>query len=193
MGAKGEQTRQLIRTKAYAVFAKKGYKEVTMKDICEITGLSRGGLYRHYESTEQIFLEILNGFLDRQQNEFQSKIQDHVPASVILDEILTRYEKEMPDSGNSLSIAIYEFFSNPEISKRENALWKQYLCSKEMWVSLIEYGMNTGEFKNVDPEAVFDLIAFSYQGIRMYSKMMELDKKTPQRVIKQIQSILAAE
>lgn len=190
MGAKGEKTRQMICQKAYSAFAENGYKEVTMKDLCERTGLSRGGLYRHYESTEQIFMEILNGFLDRQENEFQSKIQDHVPASVILDEILERYENEMSDSGNSLSIAICEFFSNPEISKDENFLRKQYLSSKEMWINMIEYGIRTGEFKDVDPEAVFDLMAFSYEGIRMYSRMMDLDEQTPHRIIEQIRSIL---
>ena len=59
MGTKGDQTRQLICMEALKLFTKRGYKDVTMKDICEKTGLSRGGLYRHYESTEQIFLEIV--------------------------------------------------------------------------------------------------------------------------------------
>lgn len=75
MSLKGEKTKQDIREKAYQLFAKKGFKEVTMKDICELTGLSRGGLYRHYESTEQIFLEIVNAFSDKQKNEVFTKIE----------------------------------------------------------------------------------------------------------------------
>jgi len=31
-----------------------------MTDICEQTGLSRGGLYRYYSGTDQIFSEILS-------------------------------------------------------------------------------------------------------------------------------------
>lgn len=54
MGAKGEKTKQLICESAFCLFAEKGFKDVTMKDICERTKLSRGGLYRHYESTSQI-------------------------------------------------------------------------------------------------------------------------------------------
>lgn len=38
---RGEATRRRIREKACLLFAEKGFKEVTMKDICEITGLSR--------------------------------------------------------------------------------------------------------------------------------------------------------
>ena len=59
MGKKAEKTREHIRKEAYLLFADKGFKEVTMTDICEKTGLSRGGLYRHYSNTSEIFLEIL--------------------------------------------------------------------------------------------------------------------------------------
>ncbi len=69
MSLRGDKTKQEIRDAAYRLFEEKGFKEVTMKDICEQTGLSRGGLYRHYESTEQIFLEIVNAFSDQQKDE----------------------------------------------------------------------------------------------------------------------------
>ena len=45
MSIRGAQTRERIKKKSLALFSQKGFKEVTMKDICEITGLSRGGLY----------------------------------------------------------------------------------------------------------------------------------------------------
>lgn len=89
MSLRGDKTKQEIRDKAYQLFAEKGFKEVTMKDICERTGLSRGGLYRHYESTEQIFLEIVNAFSDQQKNDVCEKIEKRVPAAVILEELLT--------------------------------------------------------------------------------------------------------
>ena len=58
MNRKGMETRQHIKTKARLLFAKKGFKEVTMKDICEATGLSRGGLYCHYDSTVRILMRF---------------------------------------------------------------------------------------------------------------------------------------
>ena len=193
MGIKGEKTKQHIRNEAYQLFAERGYKNVTMKDICEKTGLSRGGLYRHYDSTEQIFLEILDGFTQTQSNEFSEKIANHIPAVEILDNVLFRYSQEMLDSENSLSLAIYEFYSNPEISKTENTMIKQYEASKTMWVELINYGIKNEEFKNVDAEAVFDVILFSYQGVRMYSKLMKLDSATPGRIILEIKKLLLPE
>ena len=193
MGSKGEKTKQYICKEAYQLFAERGYKNVTMKDICEKTGLSRGGLYRHYSSTEQIFSEILDGFIQMQCNEFSEKIAQHIPAVKILDDVLLRYSNEMLDNKNSLSLAIYEFYSNSEISKTENSVIKQYETSKSMWIELINYGMRNKEFKKVDAEAVFDVIIFSYQGIRMYSKLMKIDPTTPKRVILEIKKLLLPE
>ena len=44
MAAKGEKTRESILNASYALFAKKGFKQVTMKDVCDVTNMSRGGL-----------------------------------------------------------------------------------------------------------------------------------------------------
>lgn len=190
MSIRGEQTRRLICTEAYKLFAARGYKDITMQDICEAAGLSRGGLYRHYSGTEQIFLEILSHLLESQQNEFSEKIRQGIPATEILEDVFLRYEREMIDSGASLSTAIYEFFSDPEISKSENSVSRQYLKSKSMWLELIRYGIDTNEFRAADPEAVIDLIVFSYQGVRMYSKLMEIDPVIPKRIMEQIKCLL---
>ncbi len=190
MSLKGEKTKQDIREKAYQLFAQKGFKEVTMKDICELTGLSRGGLYRHYESTEQIFLEIVNAFSDKQRNEVFTKITQHIPATTILDELLSKYASEMIDYENSFSLAICEFYSNPAISKEDNSVKMQYEISKSTWVELINYGIGTKEFNSVNPESVFNVIIFAYQGVRMYSKLMKMDNDIPSQIIHEIKRLL---
>ena len=190
MNKRGNETRRLILNNAYGLFAKKGFKEVTMKDICDCTGLSRGGLYRHYDSTKQIFAEILKELLQNQEDEFSEKIKHHESAVSILESVLERYQMEMLDSGNSLSIAIYEFYSLPQEESDSNALLHQYLLSKEMWSRLIQFGMDRKEFRQVDIPAVFDMIVFSYQGVRMYSRLMPLDRDIPCRITGQIKALL---
>ena len=190
MGKKGDETKRLILEKAMALFAKKGFKNVTMKDICIDTGLSRGGLYRHYESTNQIFSEIIDILMNTQDNELSSKIENEVPAPVILDEILERYNKEMLDGSGSLSIAILEFYSENQSSGNDNVLFEQYLYSKDMWRNFISYGVNRGEFNNVNSEEIIDMIIFSYQGVRMFSTIMPIDEQIPNRIINHIKKAL---
>lgn len=193
MSLRGDRTRQDIRDRAYRLFAEKGFKEVTMKDICERTGLSRGGLYRHYESTEQIFLEIVDAFSNQQKNEVFSRMEKHVPAVVILEELLSKYEREMNDSENSFSLAICEYYSDPAISKEDNAVKRQYEISKATWTALINYGIGTKEFKRVNPESVFHILVFAYQGVRMYSRLMKIDRDIPDQIITEIKGLLLRE
>ena len=190
MGKKGDETKRFILEKALSLFAEKGFKNVTMKDICMETGLSRGGLYRHYESTHQIFSEIVDTLMSRQDNELSEKMKNKVPAPIILDEILERYKKEMLDSSGSLSIAILEFYSENQSHNNDNKLFKQYLYSKEMWKNFISYGVERGEFKKVDSEEMIDLIIFSYQGVRMFATILPIDEHIPERLISHVKKAL---
>ena len=164
-----------------------------MKDICEAASLSRGGLYCHYESTQEIFKEIINDFMSRQEDTFSEKIAQNIPAKEILNEVLEKYKAEMLDGQASLSLAIYEYFSIADVSETENELYAQYLASFKAWKNLLDYGIQTGEFNLVDIRPVFDLIIYSYQGVRMYSKLMPINEEIPQGIIEQIRKIIVKE
>lgn len=189
MSKKGDLTKRSIKAKAIRLFAQKGFKDVTMKDICEVTELSRGGLYLHYSSTKQIFSDIIDDLMNAQGDAFSEKIEQGLSAKEILLQVLERYKNEMMDTGGSLSVAIYEFFSS-ESSKQNNALFQQYQKSYFMWKRLLEYGISRREFNTVDIDAIFDLIVFSYQGVRMYSTLMTIDERTPNHIISLIKTIL---
>lgn len=190
MGKKGEDTKKFIREKAICLFAQKGFKNVTMKDICTVTGLSRGGLYRHYDSTQQIFSEIVDMLMNAQDNELSAKMAAGLPAPQILEEILERYRMEMLDNKASLSVAIYEFFSENFSDGQDNLLLRQYQYSVDMWSEFLSYGIRRGEFKKVDCKEVIDIIIFSYQGVRMYSTIIPLDEEIPMRIINHIKKTL---
>lgn len=190
MGKKGEDTKKLIREKAVPLFARKGFKNVTMKDICSVTGLSRGGLYRHYDSTRQIFSEIIDMLMSAQDNELSEKMKARFPAKQILDEILERYRYEMLDGEASLSVALYEFFSENFSDKQDNLLLKQYQYSVDMWNDFLSYGIEREEFKKVDCKEIIDIILFSYQGVRMYSTIIPLDEQIPMRIVNHIKKVL---
>lgn len=189
MGKKGDTTKKLIKEKALPLFAKKGFKTVTMKDICIETGLSRGGLYRHYNSTHQIFSEILDSLMDAQDKELSKKMEKGVSATKILDEILERYKYEMSGTDISLSLAILEFYSENPLTEN-NMLLKQYEVSVSMWKDFLVYGIQRGEFKNIDCEELIDIIIFSYQGVQMFSSILPLNEKIAERIINHIKNSL---
>ncbi len=189
MQSKGESTRRAICEKSRELFCERGFKGVTMKDVCKAAGLSRGGLYRHFESTGQIFTAILEGFGGDQNMEIHEQIQRGAPASLILEGLLCRYEAEMQDGGSSLSLAICEFYSGPG-AKSAPPVARWYETSRAGWMELIKYGLDSGEFSCNDPQGVFDLLMFAYQGARLWGRLMELPGGTPAGMISQVRKLL---
>ena len=59
MSSKGNAAKVRILQSAQTLFSQKGFCAVTMQDICVAADFSRGGLYRHYSSTEDIFVDII--------------------------------------------------------------------------------------------------------------------------------------
>jgi len=53
---KGERTRERIISAAAPIFNQRGYAGATIADLMAATGLEKGGLYRHFESKEEIAL-----------------------------------------------------------------------------------------------------------------------------------------
>ncbi len=188
MTAKKEKTRDRILDESYSLFAGMGFKQVTMKDICEATGLSRGGLYSHFSSTAQIFETLLEKIAYENAFDIENEIDKGVPATDILNASLKQMKRELGQSEDSLSIAIYEY---AQVSGREEIV-KLNERAEEKWSKLIRYGIERGEFKEVDVGEMVSLILYSYQGLRMWSRIIPVKKKVPDRIINHIKRQLIA-
>jgi TetR/AcrR family transcriptional repressor of nem operon len=57
---KGEETRQKIIAAAAPLFNQQGYAGCSLKDIMQATGLEKGGIYRHFDSKEEIAAEAFD-------------------------------------------------------------------------------------------------------------------------------------
>lgn len=170
MSRKGDETKKQILEAATMLFAQKGFKDVSMSDLCKQTGLSRGGLYRHYSSTAEIFSEIITD-----EYSFDERINNKESALAILLDTLQFVEDAILQRDRSLSLAIYEY-ANSGDRKEEFAVLNER--AKKRWEGLIKYGMETGEFRQVDAESVAEMILYYYQGLRMWSRVVDMDEIT---------------
>src|SRR5215472_6027335 len=57
---KGEQTRQEIIRKAAPIFNQRGYDGAAISDLMEATGLEKGGIYRHFDSKQELAVEAFD-------------------------------------------------------------------------------------------------------------------------------------
>ena len=58
MPGKGKKTRQKIIEKSLQLFSRKGYFNTAVSDILEATALTKGGLYGHFRSKEDIWYAV---------------------------------------------------------------------------------------------------------------------------------------
>lgn len=58
-GSKGELKRELILSKAKELFISQGYAATTMEDLVRYSGISKGSIYYHFDSKEEMFLQLL--------------------------------------------------------------------------------------------------------------------------------------
>ncbi|MFX3631729.1 MAG: TetR/AcrR family transcriptional regulator [Candidatus Pristimantibacillus sp.] len=54
---KGENTRKHIIAKSAELFNQRGYAGSSLSDITELTGIKKGGIYRHFASKDEIAVE----------------------------------------------------------------------------------------------------------------------------------------
>ena len=59
MATKGETTREKILDEAAQVFHRKGFLTTTVNDLLDATGSTKGNLYFHFPSKEEVGLEVL--------------------------------------------------------------------------------------------------------------------------------------
>ena len=189
MATKKERTRESILNTSYALFAEKGFKQVTMKDVCEATNMSRGGLYSHFSSTSQLFEALLEKITENDAMDFQGQMKNGVPAAEILEDALKLMEEEMKHPEDSLSMAMYEYAEtvDSDIMNRLNKI------SEKKWKELILYGMDRGEFQNVDARELVNMILFSYQGVRMWSRIIPMKPKVVRSIVENIKRQLIGE
>jgi TetR/AcrR family transcriptional repressor of nem operon len=58
--SKGDKTRQRILAEAAAIFNQRGYEGCSIQAIMMATGLEKGGIYRHFESKEELAAEAFD-------------------------------------------------------------------------------------------------------------------------------------
>ena len=179
MATKGEKTRESILDASYALFAKKGFKQVTMKDVCGVTGMSRGGLYSHFSSTRQLFEALIEKITENSVMDFQGEIEKGSSAIAILEGALDLMEDEMKHPEDSLSIAVYEYAEtvDSDVMEQFNRI------TEEKWTKLIRYGIERGEFQDVNVGEIVNVILFSYQGVRMWSRIISMKPQTFRSIV----------
>ncbi len=177
MGEKSAQKRKYILEVARKVFVEKGFKNVTMKDIVDACGISRGGLYLYFDSTEQILMEVLQIEADETDDVFTEQIAREDTAADILTLFLKEQKKELLQNKDNLTVAVYEYFFAHQTTDKNNMLRKQFDAGVRVIEKLIEDGIASGEFYCENPKGAAANIMFVLEGMKIDAQTFGVTEK----------------
>ena len=187
MGEKSLQKKKYILETARKVFMEKGYKNVTMKDIVEACDISRGGLYLYFNSTAEIFREVMHMESEEADDVFSDSIREDDTATEILALFLKEQKKELLSKKDNLAIATYEYYFGEDVPKKDNILKRQFDSAVKIIEKLIETGVENGEFYCEDCRSAARNIMFLLEGLKISAHTIGV---TPEMVDRELLFIL---
>ena len=174
---KGERTKQEIIRKAATIFNEKGYDGAALSDLMRATGLEKGGIYRHFDSKEQLAAEAFDYAwkvaLDT-RFEGTQEISNTVDR---LKRIVWNFGDQrsglVPGGCPLLNTAIDADDGNTKLRAKALAALRSWLKRLQ---SVIEEGKRRGEIlRGVDSSELGTLIISTLEGSLMVSRLQRKD------------------
>jgi AcrR family transcriptional regulator len=173
---------------AAQLFAERGFKNTTVRDIADASGILSGSLYHHFDSKESIVDEILSTF---QEELFAS--YDAVLASD--DDARTKIERAVHLSFEAIDKHRHEvaIFQNEADYlggfERFAYLAERNAQSREVWITLLDDGVRSGVLRSdLDIELTYRFIRDTvWVAVRWYRPGRKL---THERIADQYLTIL---
>jgi TetR/AcrR family transcriptional repressor of nem operon len=174
---KGEQTRQEIIRKAAPIFNQRGYDGAALSDLMRATGLEKGGIYRHFESKQQLAGEAFDYAWKLAIDTRFEGTQD-IPNTVDRLKLFVRNFRDrraglVPGGCPLFNTAIDSDDGNPQLRKKVRQALDYWLNRLQ---SIVEEGKQRGEIHSaIDSAELAMLIVSSMEGGLMVSRLQRRD------------------
>jgi TetR/AcrR family transcriptional regulator, cholesterol catabolism regulator len=160
--------KEVIIDKATRLFMEKGFGSASMRDIAEHVGVEAASLYNHIQSKS----EILQDICFKVANQFiQNLEQVEASSASALEkmETLIRFHiRMMLQQYESIYISDHEWRHLPE-PYLSNFLNQRRHYRKRL-ASIIEYGVQTGQMKQIEPYVAVLTILSAISGIESWHR-----------------------
>ena len=188
-----EARRSQILDAAWACFARKGYHQATMHDICQESGLSPGAVYRYFESKEAILVAIN----ERSQEMGRALVEEARSLAggplntleVIGQTMLSYFNDPMVETTTRINIEIWpEIIRNEQLRasvREELTFWHRAVTQ------LLSEAKGRGQLKaEVDPDSLAALLICAWDGVRHYS-LIDPHIFRPERLIELMRALVS--
>jgi AcrR family transcriptional regulator len=174
---KGETTRQRVVVRTADLLNTQGYRGTPVSEIMRVTGLQKGGIYRHFESRRALTLEAFEFAVERVRNRFLQVIEGKETAKdklfALLD-VARRAPREEAFRGGCpvMNLAVESDDADPELRDAARRAMMQVIG---LFEQIIAEGMKQGEFPKGDARARARMLVASMEGAILLTNLYKED------------------
>lgn len=185
---KGERTREQVLERAAGLFNTFGYRALPISSIMEATGLQKGGIYRHFESKDQLSLEAFDFAVARMRDRFTEALACAGTARAKLRAVISVYARipsdpPVPGGCPLLNASVEADDAHPELRERARRVVSGLESSLRQ---ILQEGMKTGELRpGIDVGETVSVLVAALEGAVMLSKLHGSDVPM-QRVVRHL-------
>jgi len=140
------------------LFAQKGYRATTVREIADAAGILSGSLYHHFDSKESIGDEILSSFINEVLADYRGAVASAGSPRAVIEQIvrstsltLSRHRAALAMLQNDWSY----FATQPRFAYLPRALRE----IERIWVTQLEAGQESGLFRaDLDSKLTYRLL-----------------------------------
>jgi AcrR family transcriptional regulator len=172
-----QNRKEKIFEAALQCFNKRGYYKASLDEIALKGKISKGGIYYHFRSKEQLFRELFSFRVNKYLEHIATYMQEEKdPAERI--RILANKSGQILSENEDFFKFCLEFLSmgvrEPGIKKEMTRFYKDTL---KTFSQLIDEGKSTGIFRDLDSEKVGRIIYFLFMGVffTYFSTVIDFD------------------
>jgi AcrR family transcriptional regulator len=154
--------RELILATAKTLFSQQGYHGLAMRQISESLGVAKSALYYHFKDKEELFLAILESYLDEMEKAL-NRLQAQSITSSQRIRLLVEYILRQPAEQRAIiRLASQEMVQlSPEVRQSFNLVYRKKFIDRIK--AVLQSGMESGDFRQLDPEiATWALLGIMY-------------------------------
>lgn len=150
---------------ARGIFATRGFKNTSMRDIAEACGLLAGSLYSHFRSKSEILILILDPFYDQLIPAQEAAAVAGGSGADRTEDMLRRVFVVLARCNEEMGIIHYDWQDLVGVEEFEGVRERSNLAL-ELWHQVITDGIDDGTLRaEIDPEITVRVITSSLHGV----------------------------
>lgn len=171
--AKGEETKQRIIEQSAPVFNRLGYGNTAMSDLMDATGLGKGGIYRHFESKEELACEVFDYACRTSGEERFAGIKPDDSGLEKIEKFVVgfaNFKSRLSGGCPIFNAAVEHDDGNPVLKKKARAAYEGFVSKI---ATFVDEAKASGQVKkSVSSEKVAAFIVCSIEGALIARRLM---------------------